>query len=182
MAISEKRYTLSEFEALSEQQPDRLLELVNGRIVEKVINEKHGKIATNIAAELRYWVKHAPAIQGHYGVDNSYRVRDDEENERRPDVSFRYATNEPREAIHVGLPDFAVEIKSRNNSYDDLRDKARFYLAHGARLVWLVYPVRRIVEVYFADGTSDLFTVEDTLNGGDVLPGFQMAVRDVFEV
>ncbi|MGB7340984.1 MAG: hypothetical protein WBC91_18950 [Phototrophicaceae bacterium] len=43
------------------------------------------------------------------------------------------------------------------------------------------YPTRQIVEVYFADGTSELFTTEHTLSGGDVLPNFQMAVGDIFD-
>jgi Uma2 family endonuclease len=52
-----------------------------------------------------------------------------------------------------------VEVKSSKNGYDELREKARFYLANGARLVWLVYPTRQIVEVYFADGSSELLVL-----------------------
>jgi Uma2 family endonuclease len=182
MTISEKLYTLSEFEALCDEQPERLLELIDGRIVEKVTNEKHGKIATNIAAELRAWVKRSANIRGHYGVENTYRLPDDDMNERRPDVSFRYTTDKPSEMIHVGLPDFAVEVKSPKNTYEELREKAQFYLEHGTQLVWLVYPVKQIVEVYFVNKPSELYTIDDTLDGGDILPGFQMTVADVFEI
>jgi Uma2 family endonuclease len=181
MTLGEKLYTWEEFEAYAESHPDALLELIDGRIVEKVTNEKHGKISINIGAELRAWAK-LKKIKGHYGVDNSYRIPSDEHNERRPDVSFRFTDEEAKEKIAETLPDFCVEIKSLTNSYDELREKARFYVAHGARLVWLVYPSRRIVEVYFADGSNELFSIEDTLEGGDVLPDFSMTVADIFEI
>lgn len=80
------------------------------------------------------------------------------------------------------MPDFAVEVKSRRKAYDQLREKARFYITNGTRLVWLVYPAKRIVEVYFADGSSELFQADDTLSGGEMLAGFSMRVDDVFDV
>jgi Uma2 family endonuclease len=80
------------------------------------------------------------------------------------------------------MPDFALEVKSPNNSYDELRDKAKYYIAHGSRLVWLIYPSRLIVEVYFADGPSELFDKGQLLSGGDVLPNFEMTVSDIFDI
>jgi Uma2 family endonuclease len=71
-------------------------------------------------------------------------------------------------------------VKSRRNTYEELRDKARFSLANGSHLVWLIYPSRRIVKVYYADGSSELFTEEHTLSGGKVLPGFEMTVTEIF--
>jgi Uma2 family endonuclease len=53
MALSEKLYTWEEFEEYAETHPDALLELIDGRIVEKATNEKHGKISVNIGAGLR---------------------------------------------------------------------------------------------------------------------------------
>jgi hypothetical protein len=46
----------------------------------------------------------------------------------------------------------------------------------------LVYPAKQIVEVSFAGRISELYTVEDTLDCGDVLPDFHMTVKDVFDV
>lgn len=99
-----------------------------------------------------------------------------------PDVSFRFTDEavSSESAIYT-MPDFAVEVKSIGNTYEGLREKAKFYLANGTRLVWLVYPQRRIVEVYFADGSSELFHDEHKLVGGDVLPNFEMQVADIFD-
>jgi Uma2 family endonuclease len=181
MVISEKLYTWQEFEAHAELHPDRLLELIDGRIVDKVTNEKHGKLASNILVALVLWAKRTKA-KGHYGVDNSYRIPEDEKNERRPDVSFRYSDDEVSEQILETIPDFCVEVKSPSNGYHELRDKARLYLANGAKLVWLVYPQKLLVEVYFADGSSEFFNDDETLNGGEILPDFSMAVSEIFEV
>jgi Uma2 family endonuclease len=62
-----------------------------------------------------------------------------------------------------------------------MRDKARYYLANGVRLVWLVFPEQKVVEVYTPD---DEYVVgeNEALNGGDVLPGFTLAVSSIFDL
>jgi Uma2 family endonuclease len=77
------------------------------------------------------------------------------------------------------MPDLAVEVKSPDDSLKLLRDKAHYYLANGTRLVWLVIPEKRLVEVYTPDD-EQILTEEDTLSGEDVLPGFTLPVRDIF--
>lgn len=101
-----------------------------------------------------------------------------------PDVAF--TSNERGIILETGaiphMPDLAVEIKSPNDSYIGLRDKAAYYLANGARMVWLVYPDKQMVEIYQPDVDIQILTGSDTIDGGDVLPGFTLAVRDVFDV
>ena len=181
MLISEQLFTIEEYEAFVATHPERLFELIDGRIVEKVTSEEHGKIVINIGSELRFWQKQNK-IKGHYSTESSHRLSEDEHNERRPDVSFRFTEDgvSNKSAVYT-MPDFAVEVKSTGNTYDGLREKAKFYLANGTKLVWLVYPTRRIVEVYFADGSSELFQTEHSLSGGDVLAHFEMKVIDIFE-
>jgi Uma2 family endonuclease len=181
MVITEKQYTTKEFHTYAAQHPDKLLELINGRIVEKVTTEEHGYIVINIGAELRTWVRHTN-IKGYYSTEAAIELPDDDKNHRRPDVSFRLTDDEmSKEGVLSTMPDFAVEVVSPTNSLRELREKAEFYMANGVRLVWLVYPARRVVEVYFADGSVDIFTDDMELSGGDVLPGFKMLVRDLFE-
>jgi Uma2 family endonuclease len=182
MLVSEKTYTIAEYEEYAAAYPDKLLELIDGRIVEKVTSEEHGYIVITIGSELRSWKKRTGA-KGYFSSESSHRIQKNQKDERRPDVSFRYTDDSvSSETALYEMPDFAVEVKSIGNSYDELRDKARFYLANGSRLVWLVYPNRRIVEVYFEDGTSELFKEEYTLSGGDVLPDFEMKIADIFDM
>lgn len=70
--------------------------------------------------------------------------------------------------------------KSPGNTYAELREKARYYLAHGSRMVWLVYPEKREIEVH----TTEVIPLQatDTLTGGEVLPGFSAPVADIFDL
>ncbi len=192
MVIRDTTYTVSEFEAVAAQHPESLLELIDGRIVEKVTSEQHGNIVLRIGAAVLAWQTRTGAA-GHATTEASHRLPDDEKNLRRPDFSFRYTDETISDATALDdAPDFAVEVKSRTNDYDELRDKARLYLQHGARLVWLVYPSRQIVEVYsrvVSDDDSDtlqivseLYTPAHTLTGRAVLPDFELAVKTLFSV
>jgi Uma2 family endonuclease len=77
-------------------------------------------------------------------------------------------------------PDLAVEVASPNKSGDDIQDKVLDYLRYGTRAVWYFYPKSRTVNVHTKEGTRTL-SEDEFLDGGDVLPGFLLAVRDVFE-
>lgn len=76
-------------------------------------------------------------------------------------------------------PDLAVEVKSPDDSLKKMTEKAAYYLANGVRMVWLIYPKMKLVEVLTPDDRQ-LLNENDTLDGGSVLPGFTMAVRDIF--
>jgi Uma2 family endonuclease len=80
------------------------------------------------------------------------------------------------------MPDLAVEVKSPSNTYLQLREKAIYYLKNGARLVWLVFPERQQIEIHTHDAPITTLGIGDTLDGGEVLPGFAMSVADVFDL
>ena len=75
----------------------------------------------------------------------------DRHNARLPDIAF---TSRERALPIVSkgavqqMPDSAIEIQSPNDSLKKLRAKATYYLANGARLVWLVLTEKRLVEIY----------------------------------
>jgi len=81
-------------------------------------------------------------------------------------------------------PDIAVEVISPSNTPYDMQHKIEACFRHGVRLFWGVYPLERVVRVITpnADGTytTRTLTENDMLTGGDVLPGFSVAVRDLF--
>jgi Uma2 family endonuclease len=181
MTIGERLYTVDEFTDYATNHPDSLLELIDGRIIEKVTGLRHGKIALRIGAKLVQWADETGA-DGHFATEVHHRAADGSDNVFLPDVSFVYSADDATDAPVDQFPDFAVEVKSPGNDYSELRQKAQTYLKHGTKLVWLVYPGREIVEVYQADGSSELFTREHTLSGGDVLPDFKMTVTEVFNI
>jgi Uma2 family endonuclease len=61
-----------------------------------------------------------------------------------------------------------------------MQRKLKEYFLAGVTLVWFVDPSKRTVEVFTAPDASTVFTEDQTLDGGDVLPGLRLPVRDVF--
>jgi Uma2 family endonuclease len=183
MVIQDKLYTVNEFETYAQAHPDKILELIDGRIVEKVTSERHGEITVIIASEIRFYLKAHPEIKGHSSIKPSLRAEDDDKNERRPDVSLRLTDEPASDASYLTIfPDFIAEIKSPRNGYEELRDKARYYIANGTRIVWLVYPTKRVVEVYDAQGNSEIYTQDsDILTIEPLLPDFQLTLATIFD-
>lgn len=181
MAIEHRLYTVEEFEQIADspENAERLLELVNGEIVEKPMpTEEHSNAAGNIFAAAWNW--NAQHKLGRVHMEVRYRRPEDEHNARIPDIAFSSAK---RPLVKRGsvpeMPDLAVEVLSPNQSLKELREKARYFLANGTKLVWLVIPEKRLIEVYTPD-KEEVLTEADTLDGDDVLPGFSMPVRAVF--
>ena len=77
-------------------------------------------------------------------------------------------------------PDLAVEVLSPSDRMADALAKVAMYLQAGTQLVWLVNPTTRKVMVFRSE--MDLVTLgeSDTLDGGDVLPGFSVPVAEIF--
>jgi len=114
-----------------------------------------------------------------------YILERDPDTVRGPDESFvseeRWAGKLDKRKYFEGAPDLAVEVASPDDSRRKLAEKARSYLAAGARLVWVFWPKRRTVDVYRPGSPPVTLTASDTLDGGDVLPGFTLPVARIFE-
>ena len=78
------------------------------------------------------------------------------------------------------VPDLAVEVVSKHDLYTDLQHKVEIYQRDGVRMVWVIDPMRKRIEVIGEAGRL-LLDEENTLDGGDVLPGFSVSVAEVFE-
>jgi Uma2 family endonuclease len=179
----EKLYTVEEFEAYIAlpENADRLLELIDGEIIEKMPTREHGIIGATFAADITIYLRVNPI--GWVAVEARHRPAGDTRNDRLPDVSFVSGIDRPieRKGAALYIPDLCIEIQSPDDSDKDMLDTAFFYLKNGAKMVWLVYPAKRLIEVLTAD-SRELLGIEDTLTGGDVLPGFSVAVKQLFPV
>lgn len=179
MVFQDRTYTRSEYEAIAEQYPDKRLELINGEIVEKMPTQLHAFIVHMLSGFLFVFLQNNPI--GYALVEARYSLPDDDENDRIPDLSF--ISKEKGSLIETGpapyMPDLAIEVQSPGQSDRLMTDKATYYLAHGSRMVWLVYPDKRLLEVLTLDDRQ-LLAENDTVEGGDVLPGFSLPVKDIF--
>jgi Uma2 family endonuclease len=87
----------------------------------------------------------------------------------------------PRDPIPDLVPDLAVEVISRHNTREEMERKLRDYFTAGVRLVWYVYHTpRREVWVYASPTESAVVREDQALDGGEVLPGFQLSLADLF--
>jgi Uma2 family endonuclease len=101
-----------------------------------------------------------------------------------PDISFVDASRLPLPHAPPyldGAPDLAVEIWSPGNKKKGMAEHVALYLRTGSRLVWVVDPKRRTITVHRPAHEPVVLGVDDQLSGGDVLPGFECRVAEVFE-
>jgi Uma2 family endonuclease len=159
-------------------------ELVEGELREMTpAGWKHGRIAGNIAGELRTYVRaHRLGVMA--TAEASYRLSTDPDTVRVPDVSFVHQARVDEVGDPVGFwpgaPDAAFEVVSPNDRYSEVRTKVDEYLAAGTRMVVLVDPQNREVTVFRLSGTRTELTEDDVLDGEDVVPGWKLPVRDIF--
>ena len=156
------------------------MELVGGRLIEKPASRP---INTVIASRAIYHLSAfvLPRDLGHVTApDGGFQLAS--HIVRQPDAAFISKERMPDIPDHFDFaPDLAVEVVSPQ---EDVLKKVLEYLDAGTRMVWAIYPDQRQVLVFVYDGSGELrgrtFNLGDTLDGGDVLPGFTLAVDAIF--
>ena len=158
----------------------RLCELVDGVLVEKPMATYESVLATILSTLLWNFLDahDLGVIAGEAGL-----LRLGQGLVRAPDVSFiswdQFPDRElPADAIFSAAPDLAVEILSPSNTEGEMDRKLREYFAAGTRLVWMMDPEAVTVSVYTSPEEWSVCTVDGELDGGDVLPGFRVSVRE----
>jgi Uma2 family endonuclease len=115
------------------------------------------------------------------GESGGYQIGDER---YAPDVAY-LSTERQSKATRKGYnplaPDLAVEVESNTTGESERRLRAKIfnYLAAGT-VVWVVYAATKEIEVYVPGEAMRRLTVEDVLDGGQLLPGFSVAVKAVF--
>jgi Uma2 family endonuclease len=101
---------------------------------------------------------------------------------RGPDVSFWSKERLPvvPEGYIEVPPDLAVEVVSPSDHFSRTWKKVREYIDKGVRLIWVVDPLDRSVTVYRSLKDVSVLAETQTLDGGDVVPGFSCRVAELF--
>lgn len=175
-----ERMTAAEFEQWVglPQNAERHFEYIAGEAVEVVSNNYSSQVAARILTFLGMYLLEND-IGYVTGADGGYVVR----GERYiSDVGFVSRARQPEschDAYNPNPPDLAVEVVSPGDRADKLMVKVGNYLSVNT-VVWVVYPPEREVQVYAPGESVKLLRMNQTLSGGDVLPGFALAVKDIF--
>jgi Uma2 family endonuclease len=159
-------------------------ELVRGELIPMSPNHLiQERVSMALLVPLAQFVREARAGEVFAG-NLGYVLERRPDTVRAPDVSFvsnaRLAASR-QNAFFEGAPDLAVEVRSRSQRFPTLLSKIAQYFEAGTRIVWVVESMQRRVLEYRVDGRTCELTESDTLDGGDVLPGFRLAVADLFE-
>ncbi len=182
MAIQQKTYTAEEFwEFVNRpENQNKSFERRHGEIIEVTpSNTYFSGIGIAISSPLFMFVK-AHDLGVVSGEAGGFELSEDIT--YVPDVAFVSKARQaepPRKTLNPIAPDLAVEVISPTNSASEIQRKVLDYLAAGTLIVWIAYPETKTVVVHTSAGARTL-TEADTLDGGDVLPGFTLPVRDIF--
>lgn len=177
--IEEKLLTAEEMFAMGDAGPCELVEGVIIRMTPTVMI--HGIIVTRLSEALNRFSREHNLGQVGAG-DVGFITRRDPDTVRAADVLFIAAgrlSGAKGEGFLPIAPDLAVEVVSPGDRWSEVLTKVNEYLTAGVRLIWIVDPRTRTIHVY-RPGRVEQLSADDTMDGGDVLPGFALPVGDIF--
>lgn len=141
-----------------------------------------GIIACKLGAELRSF-----ADENQLGIVTAscgFLIESDPDSVLAPDVSFvcrrRIDVIGIPEGYFPGPPDLAVEVIEATDSEHAVSEKIHHWLITGTKEVWVVRMEEKSITVYREDNIVIDLSENDTLDGGDLIPGFTMPIRDLF--
>jgi Uma2 family endonuclease len=159
-------------------------ELVKGELrMAPPPGSEHGEITMNLAGPLYQHVKKSN-LGVVYAAETGFKLESDPDTVRAPDIAFvRRETVQQtgrQSGYRSGAPDLAVEVLSPSDRVSKVEEKVAEWLEAGAQVVWVVSPKLHTVTVYRSLTDIKTLTEKDILDGGDVVPGFQISIAEIF--
>lgn len=159
-------------------------ELVEGEVRKMTpAGGEHGRIALNVGYFLKDHVR-ANGLGTVYAAETGFKVASDPDTVRAPDVAF--VRKERADAMGTiqgylpGAPDLAVEVISPGDTYSEVEEKVLEWLDAGARMVLVVDPRKGTATAYLSRDDIRVLSEDDVLDGGDVVPGWKVPVKELF--
>jgi len=172
---------------------DELLRLPNGNFRYELVQGElrrmnpagnvHGRVAMNVGISLGSYIK-AHDLGAVYAAETGFKLSSDPDTVRAPDVAFvsrnRIEAIGEVEGFWPGAPDLAVEVVSPGDAFAEVEEKVFDWLDAGTRMVVVVNPRQRSATVYKSPSDITVLAEADVLDGGDVVPGFELMLREIF--
>ncbi len=159
-------------------------ELVDGRVIEmSPTGPDHGSLDSDLHFYLKVWVRETRL--GKLYTNTGFILFPGKQRVRGPDEAL--VSNEkiakfppPKRGYWRVVPDLVVEVVSPEDRASDIADKVADYAEAGVRLTWVVYPIRQQIYVHRPGERVEIIGPDGTLDGGDVLPGFQLPLSELW--
>ena len=139
---------------------------------------------STLAAEPRNFVQ-ANKLGRVAAAETGFKLTINPGNGRAPDAAFisqkRLDAVGPVQGYWPGAPDLAAEVVSPNDLSTEVSDKVAEWLAAGSSMVVVINPRRQQVFIHLSPTKVDVLGVDDTLDGGGVVPGRQLPIKELFE-
>jgi Uma2 family endonuclease len=175
--------TATEADVLALEREGIVCELIDGVLVEKVMGFYESWVASVLIIHLGSYLRRN-SLGAVAAGDGQTRLLSGLV--RIPDVSFVRWDRIPGGKLVPGkflevAPDLAVEVLSPGNTEGEISRKLRELFAAGTRLAWVIEPELKNVRVCRSADEFQVLRYNDTLDGGDVLPGFSLSLKEFFD-
>jgi Uma2 family endonuclease len=163
---------------------DRRYDLIAGELIEmSPASAKHGRYAQDLGFFIDSHVREH-SLGTVFAAETGFLLARDPDTVLAPDVAFVRADRLPPEETWKGFlslaPELVVEVISPSDTVSQVLEKVLTYLDAGVQMVITVDPQRTAITVYGQDRAARILTISDTLETGDVLPGFRLPLADLF--
>ena len=169
------------FQSSAELDP---CELVKGELVMMTpAGSYHAQVEDNIYPLLSLFIR-KNKLGRTRPSDAGFLLARDPDTVRSPDIAFIRSdrvSSTPQHGYFVGAPDLAVEIRSPNDRPGEIGRKTQEYLAAGTIVVWDIDPRTKTVTIYRKDTEPHVLREAETLTEEELLPGFSLPIKDVFD-
>jgi Uma2 family endonuclease len=166
-------------------------ELVEGRLVRmSPAGFDHGRLGSKLAAAIEVFVDQH-GLGESVASETGFLISTPKEPDTvlAPDAAFVSSSRVPPKGTKVRTgylpiaPDLVVEVASPSQSRPEIEAKAKVWLDAGVRVIWLVWPSTRQVDVWTAgaDPLVRCLDESDELDGGEVLPGFKYSLSRLWK-
>ncbi|HZT61127.1 MAG TPA: Uma2 family endonuclease [Pyrinomonadaceae bacterium] len=187
MSTTTRLITADELEEMphrDEHGNDCRLELIRGELITMSPTKPlHGIVCARLTTRLGNFVEEHNLGET-FGAETGFIVEREPDSVLGADVAFvsreRLDAVENFDKFFSFAPDLAVEVLSPGNTKSEIDLKIAMYFAAGSRAIWVFNPKRRAASVYSSPSAFRVLTEQDTLDGGEVLPGFRLELSKLF--
>ena len=159
-------------------------ELVKGELRQIApAGHEHGSIVMNISAPLALYVK-KHKLGRVYAAETGFYLQRQPDTVRAPDVAFvsqERLKDVESGGFFPGAPDLAIEVISPSDVYSEVEEKVAQWLEAGTQMVVIVNPKQRTARVHCSLTEIKMLTEADILEGGELIPGWTLPLREIFE-